>query len=174
MTIQKKMIANLERVEVLEFTAESERKDFERSLAVKVLRLWGVGRSVVRKQLGDERFRHLNSRHGHSEVSRRHAWILIEDPKITLRLPKTSTGSAELCIEGTTRWGDYEPWLVPVSILSKSDRDFAKEVRKYQREATERYNKRELEMAMEVVDRETKRKAREDRKQYFANLSKVK
>lgn len=174
MSIQNKLIANLKRVEALEITAANERKDFERSLAVKVRRLWSVGRSVMRKQLGDERYRHLNARHYLSELDRFHAWVLIENPKIELRLPTTAHGKAEIVVSGESRWGDYSAYLLPLSILSKSDRDFAKDVRKRQAEAIQRYNDRELERAMEIVDRAEKKKAREARKLYIAKAAEMK
>jgi hypothetical protein len=124
--------------------AEDAQSKFEDCLWLKVMHLHSVGRSVLRKRLGDETFGRLNDLHIISPIPRNLAWLINPSPEISIRPPRGRQKNSELVV------GNY---LLPLSILSQSDRDFAKQIRTSLIKSVEDFENWEFERAQSIIER---------------------
>jgi hypothetical protein len=123
--------------------AEDAKSEFEDCLWLKVMHLHSVGRSVLRKKLGDETFGRLDDRHIISPIPRNLAWLINPSPEISIRPPRGRQKNSELVV------GNY---LLPLAILSQSDRDFAKQIRTSLINSVEYFENWEYKRALKVVE----------------------
>lgn len=124
--------------------AEDAQSEFDDCLWFKVIHLHSVGRSVLRKRLGDETFRRLNDLHVMSPIPRNLAWLINPSPEISIRPPRGRQKNSELVV------GNY---LLPLSILSQSDRDFAKQIRTSLIKSVEDFENWEYKRAQSIIER---------------------
>lgn len=127
-----------------QIASEIADQDFEAYLYSKVTHLRSVGRSVLLKRLGQERFRALNDRHVVSPVSRSLAWLINPSPRISIRAAQGRQTNSELVV------GDF---LLPIKLFQQSDRDFAKHVRKSLDESLIKFEEYEYEQAKRIIER---------------------
>lgn len=123
--------------------AEDAQSEFEDCLWLKVMHLHSVGRSVLQKTLGYEAFRKLDERQSISPIARQFAWLIHPSPAISIREPKGRQKNSELVV------GNF---LLPISILSQSDRDFAKQIRTSLTKSVEDYENWEYKRALKIVE----------------------
>lgn len=124
--------------------AQDAQSEFEDCLWLKVMHLHSVGRSVLRKRLGDETFRRLDDRQVVSPIPRSLAWLIHPSPAISIREPRGRQKNSELLV------GNY---LLPLSILCQSDRDFAKQIRTSLVKSVEDFENWEYKRAQSVIQR---------------------
>lgn len=127
-----------------QIAAQNADQEFDLCLHLKVMGLHAVGRSVLRKELGDDRFSRLSDRHIKSPVSRSLAWLLNPSPEISLRQARGRQTNSELIV------GHF---LLPIHILQQSDRDFAKQVRASLAKSLVEFEAWEYEQAQNTVER---------------------
>lgn len=127
-----------------QISAQNAEQDFDLCLHLKVMRLHAVGRSVLRKRLGDYRFSQLSDRHIKSPVSRSLAWLINPSPEVSLRSARGRQTNSELVV------GHY---LISIHLLQQSDRDFAKQVRASLAKSMVEFEAWEYEQAKRTVER---------------------
>lgn len=130
--------------EEAQIAAENADQDFDLCLHLKVMSLHAVGRSVLRKRLGDDRFRRLDDRHIKSPVSRSLAWLINPSPEVSLRGARGRQTNSELVV------GQY---LISIHLLQQSDRDFAKQVRASLAKSMVEFETWEYEQAQNTIER---------------------
>lgn len=144
--------------------AEDAQSEFEDCLWLKVMHLHSVGRSVLRKELGDETFRRLNDLQVMSPISRKFAWLINPSPEISVRPPRGRQKNSELIV------GNY---LLPLSILCQSDRDFAKQIRTSLIKSVEDFENWEYKRAQSIIERFEKSRGKKDSKASHKDQEKV-
>lgn len=127
-----------------QIAAQNADQNFDLCLHLKVMSLHAVGRSVLRKRLGDDRFRQLNDQQRKSPVSRSLAWLLNPSPEVYLRAARGRQTNSELVV------GHF---LIPIHILQQSDRDFAKQVRESLAMSLIEFDTWEYEQAQNTIER---------------------
>lgn len=137
-----------------QIAAEAAKSNFEDQLWLKVMHLHSVGRSVLQKQMGDEAFRRLNDRHVISPIPRNLAWLINPSPEISIRPPQGRQTNSELIV------GHF---LLPITMLSQSDRDFAKKIRTSLVKSLEDFENWEFNQAQSTIERIKKSRAKKAR-----------
>ena len=132
-----------------QIAAQNADQDFDLCLHLKVMSLHAVGRSVLRKRLGDDRFRRLDDRHIKSPVSRSLAWLINPSPDVSLRQARGRRQNSELII------GHY---AVSIYLLQQSDRDFAKQIRESLAKSIVEFETWEYEQAKNTIERIERRR----------------
>lgn len=132
-----------------QIAAQNADQDFDLCLHLKVMSLHAVGRSVLRKRLGDDRFRRLDDRHIKSPVSRSLAWLINPSPDVSLRQARGRQQNSELII------GHY---AVSIYLLQQSDRDFAKQIRESLAKSIVEFETWEYEQAKNTIERIERRR----------------
>lgn len=127
-----------------QIAAQNADQDFDLCLNLKVMSLHAVGRSVLRKRLGDDRFRRLDDRHIKSPISRSLAWLINPSPDVSLRPAKGRQTNSELIV------GHY---LISIHLLQLSDRDFAKQVRASLAKSIVEFETWEYDQAQSTIER---------------------
>lgn len=144
MNTVEKMEDLFKKKQEMQIASEIADQDFEAYLYTKVTRLHSVGRSVLRKKLGHERFQSLNDCHFISPVSRNLAWLINPSPQIAIRAAQGLQKNSEIAV------GNY---LRPIKFFQQSDRDFAKHVRKSLDESLIKFEEYEYERAKKTIER---------------------
>lgn len=132
-----------------QIAAQNADQDFDLCLHLKVMSLHAVGRSVLRKRLGDDRFRRLDDRHIKSPISRSLAWLINPSPAVSLRPARGRQTNSELII------GHY---AVSIYLLQQSDRDFAKQIRESLAKSIVEFETWEYEQAKNTIERIERRR----------------
>lgn len=163
MNTVKKIESMYEAKEDARFKYEMIERDFENTLRRKVLRLHSVGRSVLMKKLGSERFRRLNSNQRLVPIAHKYMWLLEPNPRIEFRMVQTKQGWSEVVV------GNY---LVPLSRFQIGDRDYAKEIRESLLTSVPQFEDREYAQAQETMARiEAARNSRKSKVKHDSSVS---
>jgi hypothetical protein len=169
MNTQELMLKNYRNMQSAAEIAKESREAFERLLKRKMLHLHSVGNSVLRKQLGSERYLSLKPGTAFSELSPYRSWLLVINPEVEFIPWKTNPQKASLTIRGLSSTGSHVAYSISASVLLQSDRDFAKQIRKDQYLAEEKLRTREIAWAKDILMKE---KAREMKNKRLSKVSK--